>query len=183
MNKMILMALLCAVTVSSFAQEVYKGKSDGTISSTANENVCFIIECKGMPEASYTKVAKSAVQADLKTAEANKKVAYKFEVAKEDTTPPFVRHWQEAYNAAPGKDGWRLPTQRELLLIWVMKDALAKFSAAGFTPLTEKYYWSATEYDSNYAWSVDFERGYSLTDYKTDKNYHVRLVRDIVVTP
>lgn len=57
-----------------------------------------------------------------------------------------------AYGSAnPGK--WRLPTGRELVLIEMMEEALAKTSDTGFQKLTAgKSYWSATEKNGSSAY-------------------------------
>ena len=190
MKKMILMALFCAATVSVSAQRVYKADVSGNVTNgyTATRSAngtSFIIECKGMPEASYTKTAKPTTQDELKTAETNKKVAYKFEVANEDLTSggsgtwtDGKTNWENAYAVAIDKgEGWRLPTQRELMLIWLMKEALAKFNPL-FNSLATGYYWSATEYNANFAWYVGFYNGNTNASGKTNSN-RVRLVRDI----
>ena len=189
MKKMILMALFCAATVSVSAQRVYKADVSGNVTNgyTATRSAngtSFIIECKGMPEASYTKTAKPTTQDELKTAETNKKVAYKFEVANEDLTSggsgtwtDGKTNWENAYAVAIAKsDGWRLPTQRELMLIWLMQTTLV--DKLGFTSFASNGYWSASEANSGNAWCVNFNNGSTFTDYKAYDS-RVRLVRDI----
>ena len=179
-----------AATVSVSAQRVYKAGVAGNVTNgyTATRSAngtSFIIECRGMPEASYTKTAKPTTQDELKTAETNKKVAYKFEVANEDLTSggsgtwtDGKTNWENAYAVAIDKgEGWRLPTQRELMLIWLMKEALAKFNPL-FNSLATGYYWSATEDGAGNAWYVSINGGYTGTDDETFDN-RVRLVRDI----
>ena len=186
MKKMILMALFCAVTMSVSAQRVYKANVSGDVTNgyTATQSASgtsFIIECKGMPAASYTTNAKPTTEADLKTDTQNKTVAYKFEVAATDASESST--WADAWSLATDAEGdWRLPTQRELMLIWLMKEALAKFNFGGFTPLAADYYWSATEHNSynDNAWFVHFGAGYTGFVNKA-YTYRVRLVRDIIV--
>ena len=60
----------------------------------------------------------------------------------------------------------QMPNLRQLNAIYTNKEVLNKaFIAAGGEALDdEAYYWSSTEYDSNYAWKVrmsDGNRGYS----------------------
>ena len=182
MKKMILMALFCAVTMSVSAQRVYKANVSGDVTNgyTATQSASgtsFIIECKGMPAASYTTYAKPTTEADLKTDTQNKTVAYKFEVAATDASESLT--WADAWSLATDAEGdWRLPTQRELMLIWLMKDALEQLGS--FTPLARDYYWTATEHNSNNAWYVHFGAGYTGFVNKA-YTYRVRLVRDIIV--
>lgn len=130
-------------------------------------------------------------------------VSAKFEVGPLATDPDFQKRvpWDDAarYCSDMG-EGWRLPTQRELMLIFVMNDYLKE----GLLPSTTQqhpgdetqqhvFYWSATEdktqEDSeSYAWSVCFCHGddaeHSLITGKVEgymksgTNY-VRCVKDI----
>lgn len=74
------------------------------------------------------------------------------------------------------KGDWRLPTQRELILIWVLKKDLEAIS--GFKTFGAGYYWSATEIGSGNGWFVLFAYGYTSNDGKTINN-RVRCVRDL----
>ena len=63
---------------------------------------------------------------------------------------------------------WRLPTKRELNLMYAQRASIGDF--------TTYYYWSSTEYDANYAWLQFFNNGnqnYSNKDYTS----FVRAVR------
>ncbi|KAA3145049.1 DUF1566 domain-containing protein [Alistipes indistinctus] len=83
-----------------------------------------------------------------------------------------------AYSQAGTSAGqWRLPTIKELGLIYSKKSQLT--GVGSFT--TSNGYWSVTEYSSysSYAWNVNFDAGYTYYIGKSnDKNY-VRCVRDI----
>jgi len=79
--------------------------------------------------------------------------------------------WDDAMKAcADLGDGWRLPTKDELNLLY---ENMEKFSGFAYS-----YYWSSTEYDSNYAWLQYFICG---NQNYNDKNYayYVRAVRAI----
>lgn len=174
MKKIILIVLLCSLSIGSYAQRVYK------------EGEIFIIECKGMPEASYTKLSKPKYMGTTENGitgihrkPANEKVAYKFEVAKEDVAD--TKSYSNALSACGDKgDKWRSPTQRELQLIWTMHEGLKKLD--GFTPLDTEDYWSAT-YDistDTKAYCVDFTNGKTYSSLKTSTyKYSVRCIRDI----
>lgn len=75
------------------------------------------------------------------------------------------------------KGEWRLPTQRELMLIWVLKRELEKIS--GFQTFYAYTLWSATENSSDASWYVSFTTGGTYyVGFKTYSN-RVRCVRDL----
>ena len=73
---------------------------------------------------------------------------------------------------------WRLPTARELLIIYSLKGQLSASSVVGFKPFSSSIYWSATEGISDYSWSVNFDRGYVSNGAKYSPD-RVRCVRDL----
>ena len=78
---------------------------------------------------------------------------------------------------------WRLPTHRELKIIYshkgqLMKTAESSFGSTGFVAFSSASYWSSTEYNSNASWYVNFSNGNVNTDYKS-AGYSVRCVRDL----
>lgn len=72
--------------------------------------------------------------------------------------------------------GGRCPTIDELTGIYLNKDKInAALKAANLPALKESWYWSSTEYSSNYAWGLwvdDGTRGYSYNS----SNLYVRPV-------
>jgi hypothetical protein len=91
-----------------------------------------------------------------------------FEVAECDL--PGKYQWQQAMDLMPLlEDGWRLPTDKELNLLYINKDVVGGFAA--------DFYWSSSE-DYNYdAWYHDFGSGYQYY-YGKPFTYYVRCVRD-----
>lgn len=81
--------------------------------------------------------------------------------------------WQQAIDYCSSKgDGWRLPTQNELVYYWCVEPSIpadSKFSAGE--------YWSSTESGSEEAWIVDFSDGYT-NDLNKTQSFHVRCIRD-----
>ena len=65
---------------------------------------------------------------------------------------------------------WRLPTKRELNLLYVV------YSNGNGANLNGSFYWSSTELDNNFAWDQDFFFGLQSNNNKND-TYNVRAVR------
>lgn len=79
------------------------------------------------------------------------------------------------------KSGWRLPTQRELQLMWLLHDAIDRaFLKSGNYDKRDKLsggYWSATEGNATQAWWFHFgEVKCEIVDKNTPRK--VRCVRD-----
>ena len=77
--------------------------------------------------------------------------------------------WEDAKKAcAELGDGWRLPTDEELNILYENKAKIGGFASG--------YYWSSTEYDDGIAWGQDFYDGYQ-DDSNKDNDTYVRAVR------
>lgn len=134
---------------------------------------------------------------------ADNRMSRKFRVQKSD---PGKKTWSDAVSycdnlTEEGYSDWRLPSQRELMMIWLLggssnvtsgdKNDTGVGSASkpvntpylyqqsGFTAFSADLYWSATEHSSgsSFAWNVFFGNGYTDNNYKTYSN-DVRCVRD-----
>lgn len=74
--------------------------------------------------------------------------------------------------------GGRCPTIDELTGIYLNKDKInASLKAAGLPELKESWYWSSTEFSSNYAWTLDMSDGFRTALYKS---YGYRYVRPVL---
>jgi hypothetical protein len=92
-----------------------------------------------------------------------------FEVAEKDL--PGIYQWQQAMDLMPLlEDGWRLPTDKELNLLYINKDVVGGFAAY--------FYWSSSEYPNNLAWYQSFSNGYQYYYVDITFTFYVRCVRD-----
>lgn len=81
-----------------------------------------------------------------------------------------------AYSTAEFPAGsWRLPTQRELILMWIFRNAINAIYPS--VQMTGKIYWSATEYDNRHAYSLG-EDGIIEVKGKGSVSLYLRCVRD-----
>ena len=91
-----------------------------------------------------------------------------FEVMTEDLGK---MNWDAAMKAcADLRDGWRLPTRLELLLMYNKQDEIGGFA--------DNYYWSSTESVFYNAWEQNFNYDNQNNTNKNGFNY-VRAIRDI----
>ena len=83
------------------------------------------------------------------------------------------------YATTEFRDGWRLPTQRELMLMWVFRDAINTIYPAGQMTNTRSY-WSATEKDATNAWLLEYNT--TIPQFKSaskaSSGIYYRCVRD-----
>ena len=93
---------------------------------------------------------------------------HKFEVYPRDAYLKLEHDNASKYCKGLG-DGWRLPTRNEQLEMYKHKEQLG---------LKDSYYWSSTEYNSNFAWGYNFNSGNSNLFNKFN-TYSVRAVRTI----
>ncbi len=114
----------------------------------------------------------------------NAKMAGKFQVMRADRTVGPT-DWATAYNLCKSYDGegggvgqWRLPTQRELSMMWILHPQL--IGKGGFVEFTtDARYWSATENGSTSAWIVATANALMDVVLKSSQKYVVRCVRDL----
>ena len=90
---------------------------------------------------------------------------------------PIMMRWSDAKSAcADLGDGWRLPTKYELNILYENKDKIGGFKNM-FGGFARAFYWSSTEFDSNYAWNQDFNFGYQFGYYSRNDEFNVRAIR------
>lgn len=112
----------------------------------------------------------------------NAKMSIKFQVMRANHTVGTT-DWTTAYNQCKSYNGegggagqWRLPTQRELMMIWILHPQL--IGKGSFTAFDASNNWSATEYNATDAWTVGFFTG-SVYNYDKTNSFYVRCVRDL----
>lgn len=134
-----------------------------------------VINCEAMPASAYTTTTKGKTEDELKTGAANSQVYKRFAVSGKENSRGAK--WSDAFTVCSGISGggWRLPTQRELMLIWVLKKELMWGNA---DPLEEGSYWCATESGENLSWLMFFSNG-TLYSFSRSTQAMVRCVREL----
>lgn len=152
-----------------------------------------VINCEGMPASTYTTTPKGNTEELLKTGDANKTVYKRFAVYNRDNnTGADLTNWSSAFTVCSGISGgqWRLPTQRELMLMWVLKRELKLIPPSG-DHLSSHSYWCASVYNhgdgnGNDYCTVDLDRGGTSFRNKDDTyegKYPMPIVRCIRELP
>ena len=80
-----------------------------------------------------------------------------------------------------GHDDWRLPNIKELIQILSTKPRDGGMKKGFNNVGGSGYYWSSSAHESSeeFAWMMNFKRGYEYSNYKTYER-HVRCVRAIL---
>jgi hypothetical protein len=200
--KKIVMILFAGLLVSA-------GLQAQKVSVKSGKVILDLTVAAGMPAGAITSVPKnwngrgtphnsgSVLTGNLDAGDINERVFQKLEVAPKDMNKAgeiggpeaagMLMTWVEAFTGCNGatydNGGWRLPTQRELQLIWIFNDVLnTKVSPilSNYTALSSAYYWSATERNTMAAWNMNFGTGVMGTNEKTvSTRDHVRCVREV----
>ena len=196
--KRVLFTLLIAALMAPaglMAQRLYKDGSGRIILD--------MTVAAGMPADAVTNVAKydatymsgktpansSTLADNTHTGSINATVYEKLEIAPQDmagsdgspalaatgTTMRWVSAFNRCRNLPYDGGGWRLPTQRELQMMWIFKQGIENF---GSVFNSTNYYWCATEAISVDAWYVSFGNGVTSGNVKTT-NTRVRCVREV----
>ena len=127
----------------------------------------------------------STMANNLESGSINATVYEKLEIAPQDLgtsglgAGTMTRNWATAFTACQGLNhngtGWRLPTQRELIMMWIFSTKINNMVGSTFTATI---YWCATENASSSAWHVNFGNG--ITDNNTKSfTYRLRCVREL----
>lgn len=202
MKKMIL-AVVAAVAVAGSAG-AQSGVRYPYVTSENGGVVVVLRDSKGGIDESSLFSSRVTASKTGNEASADNRMSRKFRVQKSNSGQ---KTWSDAMSycdnlTEEGYSDWRLPSQRELMMIWLLggssnvtsgdKNDTGVGSASkpvntpylyqqsGFTAFSAGRYWSASEASSNssYVWYLYFSDGYSTTNTKTTGSGSVRCVRD-----
>lgn len=162
-----------------YAQKVYK---------EGNRVILDLTVKAGMPVGAITSAAKVWTGSPSNTAgpmdnntesgTINETVYHKLEIAQSDYSTGT--DWVTAFNGCKGwthngSTGWRLPTQRELMLMYIFKPALDNLIG---TAIASSRFWSSTESTDANSWYVIFTNGLT-NNIDKGSSYRVRCVREV----
>ena len=185
MKKRILFILLIAGLIAPaglMAQKISKVGSAIILDSTGGE------AGGGLPTGAVTNVKKytgsygtpansgSTLSNNTHLGTINAQVYEKLEIASADNGS--ATDWTAAFNGCKNTTPvgqWRLPTQRELMLIYIFRSAIVPLGGSTFAAGN---YWVSTESTTYNAWFVSFGNGSTSNGAKTS-NYRVRCVREL----
>lgn len=202
MKKMIL-AVVAAVAVAGSAG-AQSGVRYPYVTSENGGVVVVLRDSKGGIDESSLFSSRVTASKTGNEASADNRMSRKFRVQKSN---PGQKTWSDAMSycdnlTEEGYSDWRLPSQRELMMIWLLggssnvtsgdKNDTGVGSASkpvntpylyqqsGFTAFSAGPCWSATENSSRsgYAWYLYFSDGYLTSSTKTTASASVRCVRD-----
>ena len=144
-----------------------------------------VIDCSNLPGEIYTTTSKMGIsQKDIGGLQnANTKIYRKLEVQRSaDNTAVSYAELIHGTGKCNESQGWRLPTQREMLLIWSVKDKLEANS--NFTKFKDEVYWTMLRVPAgNYM--VDFKTGLAgyhedhITGSPIEHRHYYRCVREL----
>ena len=113
----------------------------------------------------------------------NKKMSRRYQVMRSDGNSSNRSDWTAAYNFCKeyagegGKKGeWRLPTQKELYMIFVLHPQLK--SSSNFSAFVAYAYWCSVEHSATNGWRLYFDDG-TLNNNRKTELHTVRCVRDL----
>ena len=157
---------------------VAAGMPAGAVTSTPKYNAAYLLANPPMS---------LGIMADnLHTGAINATVYQKLEIAPQDlgtsglNSGTMTMHWVTAFSECKNLNhngtGWRLPTQRELLMMWIFRTKINDLSG---TPFVATYYWSATQIDNASSWILFFATGAMFDVLREDLLNRTRCVREL----
>lgn len=165
MKKRVILLVLVGIlsTTMCYAQKVTKGPHGAIIDASAIPHTK--VKKARETNSTYEEIGTNTAD-NLSSTVSNEKVYYKFEVCAEDAGKStwWIASIDKCKNSTVDGGGWRMPTYRELVLMWVLKPELEQIE--GFVPFTQGIYWSATEAGGWLCWRVYFAGGETVTGSK-----------------
>lgn len=149
-----------------------------------------VIDNRNLPATAITSTAKPIATPTTVTegSPQNREVYHYFAVSKEANNGNSLATWENAINVCPNYDSgdgagrWRMPTQRELMLMWILRD---KLETAGVVSFSNGGFWSGTMNALGSSWKLEFGNGQmsAQTHFTgspaTPTTLRVRCVRDL----
>lgn len=190
MKKAILMMFVLGfVSMNGYAQKVYKREGKVYLECTVASgmpagSVTTTPKCKG-GTASNTTFRNEATDKNIYASE-NDQVFETLEIdasdmEKSEASAIFTMDWVTAYNGCKLKkgEGWRLPTQRELMLMYIFRAKLDEMTGNNFDSSSSSgVYWASSENSSNSSCSAIFMDG-EMRQYPKTYDFRVRCVREV----
>lgn len=178
----ILIVLISLVSFSTYAQKVLIEGNKVIID--ASELTSASTEKKAVRTDGTDLATGSKTKENLGSELSNATLYHKFQV--HPTNNATNLSWSNAIsfcaNLTTDGGGWRLPTQRELMLIWILHSKLATIGSSLFTPLTSAlnvFYTCASEWNASNGYGLyPFGNGILLAQPKKNL-YYVRCIRDL----
>ena len=200
--KMMILAVLAAVAVAGSAA-AQSGVKYPYVTTASDGGVVVVLrdDKGGIDESSLFSSRVTETKTGNETSSDNR-MSRKFRVQKSN---PGQKTWSDAVSycdnlTEEGYSDWRLPSQRELMMIWLLGGSSNVTSGdknhtgvggaskpintpfiyqqSGFTALSAERYWSATLRKSeDGAWSIYYNLGSVTWYFESDERY-VRCVRD-----
>ena len=118
------------------------------------------------------------VQGNSTKSTLNQTVYHKLEIAPNNSGEMSWANavgWCRAYKVN-GRTGWRLPTIRELMYIWIVREAV---TGLGGEPFYQYGNWATTEFSATIAYAKDHQKPGSTAATKTYNRWAARCVREL----
>lgn len=174
MKKKVMLLVLVGIlsTTVSYAQKVTRSANGAIIDASAIPHTT--VKKARSTDATDASLG-SNTAANIGSKVSNEKVYVKFEVYKSNNSGRWLHMVNQCKNSTVDGGGWRMPTYRELRLMWVLKPELEKIE--GFVSFSDSY-WSATEFNADRSYVVSFTSGH-VTLGDRYANYVTRCIRDL----
>lgn len=151
-------------------QPIVSHRTDGTT----------VVDCSNLPNNMYTSDTKTNITwGDVAGIQhANQKVFKKFEIERKDNEATDYNTLHKENGKCDTSKGWRLPTQREMLMVYTIKDLLEANS--NFSAFQKGIYWTMT-CDLSAQYVIDFNTGLCQYDnyFDSGNKFYYRCVREI----
>lgn len=161
----------CLMITDSYAQKVIVEGNRTIIDASGLRNATKVKKATGTNGTNETLGTNDASNIGSKVS--NEKVYYKFEVTRSNVGSNVS--WVSAVSECQSLGaGWRLPTQREWLLICMLRTELK--ASGGFADFSFMS-WAATEFDAGESWAISGE-GLTFSASKYDSK-SVRCIKQL----